>query len=250
MIDTTSLLLISVLIFFVAALYSSVGHGGASGYLAVLSFFAVTPALMSSTALVLNVLVAGIGTISFLRAGHFSFKFSWPFVLLSVPAAFLGGLIRVSDNLFFLLLAGVLLVAAYRLAGGELAGNHEMEIRSPSRAVALPVGAGIGLLSGVVGVGGGIFLSPMIMLLHWATAKQTAALSAFFIVVNSLAGLAGRMARGGIMLEGLAPLVLAAFFGGLLGSYFGANKFSGPLLRRLLALVLLTAGLKLIYTSL
>ncbi|MBI3112863.1 MAG: sulfite exporter TauE/SafE family protein [Ignavibacteriales bacterium] len=250
MIDTTSLLLISILIFFVAALYSSVGHGGASGYLAVLSFFAVTPALMSSTALVLNVLVAGIGTISFLRAGHFSFRFSWPFILLSVPAAFLGGLVRVSDDLFFLLLAGVLLVAAYRLAGGGLAGKPEMEIRSPSRAVTLPVGAGIGLLSGVVGVGGGIFLSPMTMLFHWATAKQTAALSAFFIVVNSLAGLAGRMARGGIMLEGLAPLVLAAFLGGLLGSYFGANKFSGLLLRRLLALVLLTAALKLIYTSL
>jgi uncharacterized membrane protein YfcA len=248
--EPDSVLLIALLILVVAALYSSVGHGGASGYLAVLSFFALTPAVMSSTALVLNVLVAGIGTISFLRAGHFSFRRSWPFIVLSVPAAFIGGLMKVTDDIFFLLLAGVLLVAAYRLAVGRQSGGSDTDMRSPSPAVALPVGAGIGFLSGVVGVGGGIFLSPMAMLFHWATAKETAALSAFFIVVNSLAGLAGRMARGEIALEGLAPLILAAFLGGLIGSYFGANKFSSLLLRRLLALVLLSAAVKLIYASL
>ncbi|MEX2088279.1 MAG: sulfite exporter TauE/SafE family protein [Bacteroidota bacterium] len=248
--EPASVLLIALLILVVAALYSSVGHGGASGYLAVLSFFALTPAVMSSTALVLNVLVAGIGTISFIRAGHFSFRRSWPFTVLSVPAAFFGGFMKVTDDIFFLLLAGVLLVAAYRLAVGRQSGSPDADIRSPSPAVALPLGAGIGLLSGVVGVGGGIFLSPMAMLFRWATAKQTAALSAFFIVVNSVAGLGGRMARGGIALEGLAPLILAAFLGGLIGSYFGANKFSSLLLRRLLALVLLTAAVKLIYASL
>ncbi|MEX1275930.1 MAG: sulfite exporter TauE/SafE family protein [Bacteroidota bacterium] len=248
--EPASVLLIALLILVVAALYSSVGHGGASGYLAVLSFFALTPAVMSSTALVLNVLVAGIGTISFIRAGHFSFRRSWPFTVLSVPAAFFGGFMKVTDDIFFLLLAGVLLAAAYRLAVGRQSGSPDKDIRSPSPAVALPLGAGIGFLSGVVGVGGGIFLSPMAMLFHWATAKQTAALSAFFIVVNSLAGLAGRMARGGIALEGLAPLVLAAFLGGLIGSYFGANKFSSLVLRRLLALVLLCAAVKLIYASL
>lgn len=242
-------LLIAALIFIVAALYSSVGHGGASGYLAVLSLFAFAPSFMSTTALILNVLVAGVGMIHFIRAGHFSIRNAWPFVLLSVPSAFLGGYLKVSEKVYFLLLAVVLLFAAYRMFTSAKGTATDESTKRPSRSVAIAGGAGIGLLSGVVGVGGGIFLSPIMIFLRWATTKQTAAISAFFIVVNSLAGLGGRAVRGGLELGTIWPLVLGAFAGGFLGSYMGSTRLSGAFLRKLLALVLLIASFKLILVS-
>jgi len=248
--DLGTLVVISVLIFIVAALYSSVGHGGASGYLAVLSFFAVTPAAMSSTALVLNVLVAGVAMFSYYRAGHLSWKLSLPFIVLSIPMAFVGGLLRVSDRTYFVILAVVLVIAAFRLAISVSRGDPDAAQRKVSWPVSLPVGAGIGLLSGAVGVGGGIFLSPVMLLMRWADAKKTSATSAFFILVNSLAGLGGRVAKGGLEFVDMLPLILTAFLGGLAGSHFGANKFSGMLLRRLLAVVLVVASIKLVLASL
>ncbi len=244
-----TLVLISILICIVAALYSSVGHGGASGYLAVLSFFAFAPATMSSTALVLNILVAGVALHSYARAGHLSLKLSWPFILLSIPAAFVGGVLPVSDRAYFLILAGVLLLAAVRLVMNTLRPQVETGHRRVGLAVSLPIGAGIGLLSGVVGVGGGIFLSPIMILMRWADAKRTSATSALFIVVNSLAGLGGRFAKGGVQVEDVLPLILAAFVGGLVGSYYGANKFSGLMLRRVLSVVLVVAAVKMVITS-
>ncbi|MGH2566744.1 MAG: sulfite exporter TauE/SafE family protein [Bacteroidota bacterium] len=244
------LLFVAVLILLVAALYSSVGHGGASGYLAVLSFFAVAPAEMSSTALVLNLLVAGVGAYSYWRAKHLSLGLTWPFLVTSIPFAFIGGLLKVSDNTYFLLLAAVLVIAAVRLATARASLSDERPMKNPTSSVALPVGAGIGLLSGIVGVGGGIFLSPLMIFMKWADPKRTAAVSALFIWINSLAGLGGRFTRDAIMLGDLLPLVLAAFFGGVIGSYFGANRFSSLLLRRLLSLVLLVAAFKLIYSFL
>ena len=241
--------IIALLVFIVAALYSSVGHGGASGYLAVLSFFALAPTLMSTTALILNVLVAGVGTIHFVRAGHFSFRRAWPIVVLSIPSAFVGGYLKVSERVYLILLAAVLLFAAYRMFTSARGASYDESIRDPSVPVALTGGAGIGLLSGIVGVGGGIFLSPLMIFLRWATTKQTAAISAFFIVVNSLAGLGGRAVRGGLELGTIWPFVVGAFLGGFLGSYMGSNKLSGSLLRKLLALVLLIASLKIILIS-
>lgn len=246
--DFPTLLAISGLVFVVAALYSSVGHGGASGYLAILSLFAVAPAMMSTTALVLNVLVAGLSLFSYSRAGHLSLKLSWPFMVLSIPAAILGGAIHISDRTYFLLLAGALLFAAVRLAIRQSDPGTGAATSNPVLAVSLPVGAGIGLLSGIVGVGGGIFLSPIMILKKWADTKQTAAVSALFIVVNSIAGLGGRFLRGGLEFGPMLPFLLAAFLGGLAGSYAGANKFSGLTLRRLLAFVLLIAAGKLILT--
>lgn len=231
-----------------AVLYSSVGHGGASGYLAVLSFILVSPAEMSTTALLLNLLVAGMAVISFFRAGHLSFQLAWPFVVSSVPTAFAGGLLRVSDQTYFLLLAPVLVVAAFRLMISPTLPKSEIPTQRPRLSVAVPSGAGIGLLSGIVGVGGGIFLSPLLLLMKWADPKQTSAVSALFIVVNSLAGLGGRLARGALEGGLLLPLIVAAFFGGLVGSHFGATRFSAYTLRRLLAIVLLVAALKLVYT--
>lgn len=242
-------LLLSGLILFVAALYSAVGHGGASGYLAVMSFIFLNPSIMSTTALILNVLVAGIGTIQFSRAGHFSWKLAWPFVLLSIPAAFVGGLLRIHDLIYSLLLAGVLLFASYRLVRGA-AGRREESPVPPSFSVAVGSGAGIGLLSGIVGVGGGIFLSPVMVLMKWATMKRTAAVSAFFIVVNSVAGLGGRFARGGLEIGTIWPFVLAAAIGGLLGSYLGASRINSRALRQLLGVVLLIAASKLVIQAL
>ncbi len=248
--STEIVLLLSVLIFIVAALYSSVGHGGASGYLAVLSFFALSPSLMSTTALVLNVLVAGVGLVHFVRAGHFSAKASLPFVFLSVPAAFLGGYAQVSERVYFLLLSAVLAFAAYRMYSAGRVQSSEERVDRPSAPIAVASGAGIGFLSGVVGVGGGIFLSPIMILLQWASTKQTAAVSAFFIFVNSLAGLAGRGFRGGWEIGTIWPFVFFAFAGGFLGSFQGANKLTGPTLRKILALVLSIASVKLIILAL
>jgi uncharacterized membrane protein YfcA len=245
-VDLGSMVIISACVFFVAALYSSVGHGGASGYLAVLSFFAVAPATMASTALTLNVLVAGVAMYSYIRAGHLSMRLAWPFIILSIPAAFVGGALRVSDKIYFALLAIALVFAAFRLALTAASSKEEGETHAVKLSQSLPVGAGIGLLSGVVGVGGGIFLSPLMILFRWANAKRTSAVSALFIVVNSLAGLAGRLMKGGLDIGGFGPLVVVAFLGGLIGSHYGANRFSGVVLRRLLALVLVIASIKMV----
>ncbi|MBM4169739.1 MAG: sulfite exporter TauE/SafE family protein [Ignavibacteria bacterium] len=244
--DLVTILILSILVLVVALLYSSVGHGGASGYLAVLSFFVIAPAVMSSTALLLNVLVAGMGSYAFYRAGHFSFRLTWPFVVTSVPAAFIGGLISVSEKAYFFLLAVILLIAAYRMVIVVNGSAPEPDGSRTRLAVAWPVGGGIGLLSGIVGVGGGIFLSPLMILRKWAGAKQTAAVSAVFIVVNSMAGLGGRLVRGGLEFGSLWPLVVAAFAGGWVGSHLGARRFSSLTLRRLLAVVLVIASGKLL----
>lgn len=231
------------LIFLVALVYSSVGHGGASGYLAVLSFFSISISSMSSSALCLNLLVAGTAFWAFFAASHFSWRLTWPFTVASVPFAFWGGGLKVPPEIYSLLLAGVLIVAAFRLI---------MDIRKverpsvpPPLLVSLPLGAAIGILSGIVGVGGGIFLSPLLLLFGWANPRETAATSAFFILVNSPAGLLGRMARGNFLLtRHLTLMVLVAFLGGILGSRLGAHSFSGKWLRYILAGVLLLASFK------
>lgn len=239
----------SLLVFLVALIYSSVGHGGASGYLAVLSFFGFPHEQMAVGALCLNLLVAGMAFWSFFRARHFSWKLTAPFLVLSVPAAFVGGLIRIPKTYYALLLAVVLVWAAVRLLLDSCFKNKSgSEIQAPPLPQALAIGGLTGLLSGIVGVGGGIFLSPLLLFFNWATPKQTAAASALFIFVNSFAGLAGRAARGALLIQfspALAWIVLAAFAGGLLGSRLGAKYFSNIWIRRLLALVLLIAAIKL-----
>ncbi|MBM4161483.1 MAG: sulfite exporter TauE/SafE family protein [Ignavibacteria bacterium] len=244
-----TLILISLLIFVVASLYSSVGHGGASGYLAVLSFFAFSPATMSSTALLLNILVSGVAVYSFHRGGHLLLRLTWPFILLSVPAAFLGGLLHIADRTYFFVLAAVLVLAAVRLAMAPSQRAMPSERKRVNPLVSLPVGGGIGLVSGVVGIGGGIFLSPLMILMNWADPKKTAATSALFILVNSLAGLAARFARDSVQAEDVLPLIVAAFLGGWVGSHYGANRFSGLLLRRVLAAVLIVAAAKMVLAS-
>lgn len=247
--DPVLLALLLALVFFVAVAYSSVGHGGASGYLAVLSFFGLAPAAMAPSALCLNLLVAGTSFSAYRRAGHFVPRLLWPFLLTSVAFAFLGGLTRVSPRVYMVLLAAVLIFAAYRLLAVVPPKHEEYFIRVPTLAVALPVGAGIGFLSGIIGVGGGIFLSPLLILLRWADTKRTAAASAAFIWVNSAAALYGHLLRKTVDWSALLGLVGVAFAGGLLGSYLGARRFRGLWLRRILGVVLLIATIKLLRTA-
>lgn len=237
-------LIISVLL--VAALYSSVGHGGASGYLACLSLVpgSIAPTQMATTALSLNLLVTGIGLWAFVRTGQLSMRLAWPFVLASVPAALLGGLTPLPVRAYSFLLAAALLLAAVRLLTRPLQGAATP--RPPQWPVALVSGAVIGWLSGALGIGGGIFLSPLVLLLGWATPRQTAACSACFIFANSAAGLAGRCLQGAAKFGVWWPLVIAAALGGLIGSRMGAGRFSSAALNRVLALVLLTAAVKLL----
>lgn len=229
-------------IFIVAILYSSVGHGGASGYLAVMALFAIPAATTRPSALLLNVFVASIGTIQFYRAGHFAWRTFWTFALTSIPLAYIGGMITLPTTVYKIVLGMVLLFAAIRLAWNL---KSDADTKSPNVWFGLTLGASIGLLSGLVGVGGGIFLTPVLLLMNWSETKTAAGVSAMFILVNSIAGLAGNYSQ----LVGLPSDVWfwigAAVIGGVLGSTLGAQRFDSLTLRRILAVVLLFAGVKL-----
>ncbi len=239
----------------VAVLYSSVGHGGASGYLAAMTLLAIDTPLMRPVALILNVLVASIGAYQFYRAGHFRLALFWPFALASVPAAAIGGAVTLPAHIYRPIIGAVLLFSAYRLAvtAAPRRNNAESppprEPSPPSRSIALVVGGSLGMLSGLTGTGGGIFLSPLLLLARWADAKKTAAVSAAFILVNSAAGLVGYFSEHAPP-EGLFPWIgpwaFVVIAGGTLGSYLGARRLPSPALKRILAAVLLVAGVKLL----
>ena len=242
--DVELLPVLVVAVLAVALLYSSVGHAGASGYIAVMSLAGLAPAEIRPTALLLNVLVASITSLQFHRAGHFSWSLFWPFALLAVPLAFLGGALELPTRAFHVLVGLVLLASAANLL---LRPPPDVTGDPPSRLVALGVGAGIGLFAGLTGTGGGIFLTPLLLLRRWARAKSAAAVSALFILVNSLAGLAGSMSSTR-ELPGLAlPLVGAVAVGGFAGSWIGSRRLPHAAIKRLLAVVLVTAGGKLLF---
>lgn len=249
MIETLSLTSapLLILIFFVAAIYSSVGHGGASGYLAVLALFSLPVAQLSGTALVLNVLVSSLAFWSFYRAGHKLPAFSWMLVLASLPFSFLGGSLTIADSSYKLLLAIALILSAIRLAIAKRSDALQ-ELTKPHPFALAGTGSSIGFLSGIVGVGGGIFLSPIAIFMQWATVKSAATLSALFILVNSLSGIAGRAVANKLVVTPAVGIIVAAFAGGVVGSQLGSLYFDGVALRRILALVLLIAAWKLIMT--
>lgn len=242
---TTALLTLAV--FLAAVLYSSVGHAGASGYLAAMALGGVPPEVMKPTALVLNIVVASIASLRFRRAGLFRWQLFWPFAVASVPAALLGGSLRVEAGAYRLLLGLVLIYSALRLMLPGRSADAQ-EPRPVPRPLALTAGALIGLLSGMIGVGGGIFLSPLLILAGWATPRQAAGVSAVFILVNSLSGLAGHAASLQLLpLQALwwAP---AAALGGVIGSGLGSRRLGGTGMRRMLGVVLVLAGVKLLLT--
>lgn len=229
------------LILIVGFLYSCVGHAGASGYLAVMALMGVSAAVMKPSSLALNIVVAVIGSIQFFSAGHFRWRLFWPFAAMSVPMAFVGGTIKLPPEVYKPLIGVVLLFSAWRLWAGSMK-REEVKTDYPALPVALGAGAALGFASGLTGTGGGIFLSPLILLCRWAGPKETAAVSVLFILVNSVSGLFGTVSRGEYPPREIWMWCIAAAVGGLAGSYFGARRFGGITLRRLLAVVLVIAG--------
>jgi uncharacterized membrane protein YfcA len=240
-----NILLISLAILVVAFLYSSAGHAGASGYIAVMTLFSLAPTVIKPAALVLNILVASLTAWQFWRAGHFSWRLFWPFAALSVPFAFIGGYINLPAHLFKILVGMVLLYSAVRFS---VQTGTDTEPHDPARPIALAAGAGLGLLSGLTGTGGGIFLTPLVIFMRWARTKTASAISAMFILVNSISGLLGNFSSTKqLPVLFVLPMVAAAVSGGVVGSYLGSRRFSPNFIKRILAVVLTIAGLKLIF---
>ena len=243
--DAAHFILLFLAIGLVAFLYTSVGHAGASGYIATMTLFGVAPTIIRPTALVLNILVASIGAFQFWRAGHFSWKLFWPFALLSIPAAYLGGYLQPSASILRILIGIVLLFSAARLVFRR---SDPSQTAVPSRPMAVSVGAGLGFLAGLTGTGGGIFLTPLLLFCRWAHIRQAAAVSALFIWVNSIAGLIGYFtAVHSVPTLGIV-LGAAAIVGGFVGSRLGSRHFPTRTISILLAIVLTIAGAKLIFT--
>src|SRR5438477_11766737 len=243
--DGTIFIVLCLAIAVVAFLYSSVGHAGASGYIATMTLFGIAPTVIRPTALVLNILVASIGAFQFWRAGHFSWKLFWPFALLSIPAAYLGGYLQPSASVLRILIGIVLLFSAARLIFRR---SDPPQTFPPSRPLAVSAGAGLGFLAGLTGTGGGIFLTPLLLFCRCAHIRQAAAVSALFIWVNSIAGLVGYFTKvHSIPSLGLIPAT-AAIIGGAFGSHLGSRRFAVRVISLCLATVLRIAGTKLIFT--
>ena len=240
-------LLFLPLLAIVAFLYSSVGHGGASGYLAVMAIMGIAPPLMKSSALLMNLAVSLFSFYGFYRAGFFKLKLFLPFAIASIPMAYLGGTMTLSDSIYKKILAVCILISIARLL--YQFKQEETENKDVPIWAGLTAGGIIGLISGMIGIGGGIILSPLMLLMKWAKLKETAAVSALFIFINSSSGLYGQIMKGGFQIpENLQWAILATIFGGLLGSYFGSQKFNLPTLRYMLAMGLFIACAKLIFT--
>lgn len=233
----------------IAAMYSSVGHGGASGYLAVLSLTAYAandPVWLKQHAWSLNLLVAGIAFFAYKKSGFFDVKLALPFILASIPAAFIGGYLRVDNTVYDILLSLTLVFAAWKLYSTK-DSHSSVEVNRPLPVqIAVGVGFMIGILSGIIGVGGGIFLSPIILLFGWSDPKTTAGISAVFIWVNSFSGLIGSTVSGQLALDvsTLVPFSIAVLIGGYIGSKFGSERFSQNSIRSMLVAVMLIAGIR------
>src|SRR5438128_12370705 len=212
--------------------YASVGHGGASAYIAAMALAGVAPPQMRPIALLLNVLVSVIASYKFYRAGYFGWRLFWPFAVVSVPLAFVGGAILLPGHAYKILVGVVLIYAAWQLWLSARAGDEMRTVREPRVALAIPVGGALGFLAGLTGVGGGIFLSPVLLILGWAGTKQTSAVAAPFILVNSIAGLAGAFTTRSASLPGYIWILGGAVvIGGWVGAEYGSRRFANPLVR-------------------
>jgi uncharacterized membrane protein YfcA len=243
----STLLLLATGMMVAAFVYASVGHGGASAYIAAMALAGIAPAEMRPIALALNIVVSSLAAYKFWRAGHFRWRLFWPFAAVSIPFAYLGGAITLPGNLYRIVVGVVLVYAAWQLWRSGRAGEEMKPVREPAVPLAMAIGAAMGLLSGLTGVGGGIFLSPLLLMLGWAGTKQTSAVAAPFILVNSVAGLAAGFVAGTAALpESTWALAAAVLVGGWLGAEYGSRRFANPVVRRVLALVLAVAGSKMV----
>jgi uncharacterized membrane protein YfcA len=242
--DPASVAGLAALIFLAALLYSSVGHAGASGYLAAMALFGLAPAYMKPTALALNILVASIATFKYYRAGFFSGRLYFPLVIASAPLAFTGGWITLPGYVYKPIV-GVLLVFAAAWSFVDARRAEGRVIRDAPIAALVAIGAVVGLLSGLTGVGGGIFVSPLLLVFRWAQIRVISGVAAPFILVNSIAGLAGVAASSAVIPSEIPLWALAALLGGLIGSHYGSRRLRAPVIQRLLSIVLLIAGVKM-----
>ncbi|MFZ6025223.1 MAG: sulfite exporter TauE/SafE family protein [Bacteroidota bacterium] len=242
-----SLFLFCTLLLVIAFLYASVGHGGASGYLALMALFSAAPAVMKPTALLLNLFVSLTAFFQFYRGKHFVWKVFFPLALASVPMAFAGGLITIDATIYKKILGLLLLFSMIRLLMPTK--NTSQELKPAHFSGALLMGGLIGLLSGMIGIGGGIILSPLLIFFNWTNQKQTAAISALFIFVNSASGLMGQLTNSMQFSGDMFVYVAVAFTGGIAGAYFGSMKFQQIVMKKILAIVLMVAAYKLLFTG-
>jgi uncharacterized membrane protein YfcA len=234
---------LAVCIFIVAMMYASVGHGGASGYLAIMALFSLHPEALKPTALLLNIVVAGVGTYLYLSARQFSWKIFWPFVVTSIPASFMGGYFSLPPELYRPALGLVLFFAAWRLFVRK--DVREFVPRPPSRGIAMLVGAVLGFASGLIGVGGGIFLSPLMILLGWARVREVSGIAALFILVNSTSGLIGHLSSLQHV-PSYAPLLAGvALLGGTIGALCGSRHLPVRTILKAMSVMLFMAGGKM-----
>jgi hypothetical protein len=230
-----------------AFLFASVGHAGASAYLVAMALAGMDPAVMKPTALMLNLVVGTIALVQFARAGRFSWRLFWPFALGSAPFALLGGALTIHATVFRALVAVALLAAALRLALPERGGAHQ-PVRPVPVGTAIAIGAAIGLLAGVTGTGGGIYLSPVLIFFRWAEGRDTGGVAAAFILVNSVAGLLGNQPNLSALPPELPLWALVVAVSGFCGSWVGSRYATPPVFKRLVAAVLLIAAVKLVAT--
>ncbi len=243
---TTDIYIAFTLFLLVAMLYSSVGHAGASGYLAIMALLSFSPDIIKPTSLVLNVVVASIASFKFIKGGFFDKKIFVSFIITSVPMSFLGGYLSISPQ-YFKLFAGIfLVVSAVLLLARALIKNADTPYKSMPPYLGLILGAVIGLISGLIGVGGGIFLSPIIIMANWTSVKNASGIAALFILFNSLSGLAGHLSAFSLISTNIGYWIVAVIIGGFVGSYLGTSKLSNKVIMTCLFFVLLTAGLKFI----
>lgn len=228
----------------VSFLYASVGHGGASGYLALMVLFSFAPEVMKPTALLLNIFVSAIAFYYYYKEGFFNRKLFIPFAIASIPMAFIGGMIEVDASLYKKILGVLLIFAILKML--NVFGKESTKIKDIKLWQGIVVGGIIGFFSGLIGIGGGIILTPIILLLHWGKMKEAAAVSALFIWVNSASGLVGQISSGVLINIESFALVAIAIVGGFFGAYFGSKKMNNQNLRYLLAIVLVIASVKLI----
>lgn len=241
----TDLSILTAAFFVIAVIYASVGFGGGSSYLALLALMSVPFESLRPTALLCNVIVVSGGTYVFWTSGALEIKKSWPFLLLSIPMAFIGGLWRIENVSAFFVLLGVCLILAAALLWAQPVAPGQRQLKSPALHAAL--GGGIGFLSGLVGIGGGIFLSPILNLVNWDEPKKISALASLFILVNSLSGLAGQVTKNpAVDWRFISPLLLAVFVGGQIGSRLGARRFNSFYIKRITSILIFIAAIKIL----